>query len=166
MELIMSATLGEEWRQYFDMVFCNSKKPAFFSAKNPCYELDASSASHKGTEIKSGADLSKNSQKTYFEGNCSLILDFYKSQNGGRSPRAVYFGDQYVSDVRAASQAEGWESIAILEELTNYTQEFAEIEKNSPLPSIPCELTPTQAYWGQDHFIHDRSNPKKNYFVD
>lgn len=40
MELIMTTTLGEDWRKYFDFVFAFCRKPAFFKDKNPMFIMD------------------------------------------------------------------------------------------------------------------------------
>ena len=74
----------------------------------------------------------------------------------------MFFGDNYSGDVQAPSQNPNWDGIAILEELiTLYPQEYANIEKNSPLSPIDADLFSTDKYWS-NYFIH---NNKKNYFV-
>lgn len=40
MELIMSTTLGEDWREFFDMVIANARKSFFWSGDNPMYMMD------------------------------------------------------------------------------------------------------------------------------
>ena len=48
MELIMSTTLGADWRSSFDFVFSFCRKPHFFSAKNPFFVMDASKSDYNG----------------------------------------------------------------------------------------------------------------------
>jgi hypothetical protein len=40
MELILSTTLGEDWRSLFDLVCADGRKPRFFSERNPAYLMD------------------------------------------------------------------------------------------------------------------------------
>ena len=40
MELIMSTTLGEDWRDFFDAVFCFCRKPNFFNTDNALFKMD------------------------------------------------------------------------------------------------------------------------------
>ena len=48
MELIMSTTLGKDWRDSFDFVFSFCRKPHFFSAKNPFFVMDTSKPDYNG----------------------------------------------------------------------------------------------------------------------
>lgn len=49
----MTATLGEDWRSYFDIVCCYCRKPLFFwdVKTDPFYELDLDALNLKGRPI-------------------------------------------------------------------------------------------------------------------
>lgn len=51
--LIMSTTLGDDWRSFFDIICCYCRKPLFFWDQkiDPFYELDESKANFKGKAI-------------------------------------------------------------------------------------------------------------------
>lgn len=51
MELIMSTTLGHDWRNFFDFVFSFCRKPGFFSHENPMYIMDRSKADLNGAVV-------------------------------------------------------------------------------------------------------------------
>ena len=72
MELILTSTIGENWRQYFDAVFCFCRKPLFFNAKPAMYVYDESVGGKLyGPEVQSLEENSK--EVTYMEGNCGII---------------------------------------------------------------------------------------------
>jgi hypothetical protein len=48
MELIMSTTLGPDWRSFFNMVFADCRKPTFFKGEAIMYEADPSASNFKG----------------------------------------------------------------------------------------------------------------------
>jgi hypothetical protein len=41
-DAIMSASLGSQWQNFFDLVLLNSRKPLFWRASAPFYQLDKS----------------------------------------------------------------------------------------------------------------------------
>lgn len=50
MELIMTTTLGQDWRSFFDMVIANARKSYFWSEKDdpPMYIMDRTKVDFKG----------------------------------------------------------------------------------------------------------------------
>jgi len=40
MNVIMKATLGDDWQQLFDLNIANCRKPIFFSGDSPFYPVD------------------------------------------------------------------------------------------------------------------------------
>ena len=45
----------------------------------------------------------------------------------------AFHGDQYVSDVHWSNAQQGWDGIAVVEEMCLYQDEYKEIENNSAL---------------------------------
>jgi hypothetical protein len=39
-DLVMRATLGPTWRDAFDLILCNSRKPLFHRGESPFFEVD------------------------------------------------------------------------------------------------------------------------------
>jgi len=44
----MNVNMGKGWRKFFNVVFCNSSKPRFFSGDKPYYLLDEWMDNFKG----------------------------------------------------------------------------------------------------------------------
>lgn len=121
----MSSTLGEDWRSFFNMVYCNSGKPAFFGVKErPFYLMNQDVPSFKGKEITSGSDLIEDSSLTYLEGNAHIVTDYLKVRFNIEAPRVCFFGDQYGSDAHSASLVENWDGIVVIEELSMAHEEY------------------------------------------
>ena len=59
MEMIMSTTLGEDWRSFFHMAIANARKSYFWSEDRdpPMYIMDKSKFGLKGPIVKSGINL-------------------------------------------------------------------------------------------------------------
>lgn len=55
----MTATLGEDWRTFFDIVCCYCRKPLFFwdVKTDPFYELNLDAANLKGRPITDANQL-------------------------------------------------------------------------------------------------------------
>ena len=75
MEIVMSATLGDDWMDLFDICIANCKKPLFQRANNPFYDIDPSEEHSKGTEIKTGKQLAEclDCTKTVKEGSAEIL---------------------------------------------------------------------------------------------
>ena len=163
MELIMTATLGDDWRSSFDMVFAFCRKPLFWT--NPAakmYKMDKSDPKYHGAEV---AQLENDSSITYLEGNSKLIED-YVAQKLGKQPEFVFFGDQYTSDVTIPQTLPHWHGIAIIEEMTT-VPDYKPIEESNPLNYVlDMDLPGYTKFWGQDHFVHDPANPVRNFFIN
>jgi len=48
LDIVMKATLGDDWKQFFDICIANAKKPLFHEAENPFYELNLYAKDLKG----------------------------------------------------------------------------------------------------------------------
>ena len=93
MELIMSTTLGPDWRNFFDFVFAFCRKPHFFSTENPMYIMDKSIKDFNGTEVKSADELKPDSSITYLQGNAKLLEGHLKTKLGKDKVSIVFHGD-------------------------------------------------------------------------
>jgi hypothetical protein len=66
--LVMKATLGEDWKNFFDFCIVDARKPLFFRSNSPFYSVDTKvKATFRGTVIDSASELSKRiAQGEYF----------------------------------------------------------------------------------------------------
>ncbi|XP_066588214.1 5'-nucleotidase domain-containing protein 1 isoform X2 [Prorops nasuta] len=85
--------LGENWRDYFDIVVCFAKKPGFFINKRPFVSL-------LGLEencIVSSKDLKCG--ETYSQGNWNDLINFIKIKLAKDDPSCLYIGDNLLQDI-------------------------------------------------------------------
>lgn len=100
--------LGENWRDYFDVVVANAKKPNFFVVNRPFRELNEEIDSQTWLPVNK---LEKG--KVYLEGN----LSYLQKSKGWQGQQVLYFGDHPYSDLADVSLNHGWRTGAIIWEL-------------------------------------------------
>ena len=49
----MSVSLGEDWKDFFDLILVDNKKPLFQRSENPFFIMDESAKNFKGSVIDS-----------------------------------------------------------------------------------------------------------------
>ncbi|XP_054722920.1 5'-nucleotidase domain-containing protein 1-like isoform X1 [Uloborus diversus] len=103
--------LGEDWKNYFDIIVTFARKPGFFWKDKPfcIIEENAEVSGIKPEDMKSHLIYSQGNWKD-LQKACSLKS---KSQN----PKVLYFGDSLIEDVYAASEIAQCDTIAIVEEM-------------------------------------------------
>jgi hypothetical protein len=79
LNLTMTATLGKQWEEFFDLIICNAQKPLFTKSRRPFYELDKKSPDLKGTEIFDCEMLEHSQSKVFLEGNAILLTYFLQN---------------------------------------------------------------------------------------
>lgn len=69
--VIMTATLGDDWRSFFDVICCACRKPLFFWDQKPApfYPHDPKALNLKGRPILDQAEMTATPGETYIEGN-------------------------------------------------------------------------------------------------
>ena len=80
LELSMRTTLGEDWRNFFHMVFCAAGKPKFFTTTKPLYIMDSTQDNYKGAEITDSAQLTEDPEVIYMEGNGTIVMNYLKAK--------------------------------------------------------------------------------------
>jgi 5' nucleotidase family len=65
-DMIMTITLGEDWKSFFDILCFYCKKPIFFleSKSTPFYEIDETKCDLKGKTIHKAEELKLNGEYT------------------------------------------------------------------------------------------------------
>ncbi|KAJ3586123.1 hypothetical protein NHX12_012524 [Muraenolepis orangiensis] len=105
--------VGENWREFFDVVIVQADKPHFFNdCVKPFRRLD-SNGDLQWDKIKS---LEKG--QVYKQGN---LVDFLRL-TGWRGSKVLYFGDHLYSDLADLMLRHGWRTGAIVPELELETQ--------------------------------------------
>jgi len=102
----MTQTLGEDWRNLFDLSFVNAQKPVFFSKPNQsCYSIDPTSENQKGSILADSESLKRGD--VVIEGNFKLVEGFFASELKKENIRFAFFGDHYLTDVESSASCKG-----------------------------------------------------------
>lgn len=156
-ELLMTTTLGPNWKECFDMIFAACGKPNFFSYEK---ELKMRRISYEakdfcGDFVTSFDQLSEEQGNNLFQGGSVALLDQYlQNKLQKQVVKFAYFGDFYINDIYWSAKNENWDGFVVIEELSFREEEFAAIQKACPLPPIDMKLPKIAKDLG-DYFIHD-----------
>jgi len=105
-----------EWRSYFDIVIVSARKPAFFTDRDPFYELDQAGA-------RKGAHTEAFQRGHIYEGG-NIVA--FEAQSGTAGNGILYIGDHIYGDMLRAKKSSGWRTAMVLQELEG---ELAQIEE-------------------------------------
>lgn len=106
----MSTLVGEDWRNLFDVVIVQARKPRFFTdLSRPIRVYDEKTNGHTWDRV---SKLEKN--VIYCEGNVKILQDL----TNWRGHHVLYFGDHPYSDLADVTLEHGWRTAAIIRELT------------------------------------------------
>lgn len=103
--------LGPNWRDYFDIIICFSKKPGFFTMTRPFLQLD-------GIKETEPIDITAMQPGTvYTQGNFTELKKLIASLSKADDPKIVYVGDNLIQDVFTPNKHANVDTIAIVEEM-------------------------------------------------
>ncbi|OQV12211.1 5'-nucleotidase domain-containing protein 3 [Hypsibius exemplaris] len=101
--------VGKDWRDLFDVVVCQARKPKFFyQTTRPFRLMSESTGTHSWDRV---SQFSRG--KVYLEGN----LNSFMKLTGWHGSQVLYFGDHVYSDLADAGLKHGWRTGAIIPEL-------------------------------------------------
>lgn len=107
----MTLLAGSEWRNFFDVIIVQARKPKFFTDESrPMRIYDENSNSYlwdRVTKLEKG--------KIYYEGTVKQLQDL----TGWRGHSVLYFGDHPYSDLADVTLEHGWRTGAIISELAH-----------------------------------------------
>ncbi|CAH0561960.1 unnamed protein product [Brassicogethes aeneus] len=107
----MTFLLGSDWKDYFDVLIVQARKPRFFTdVSRPIRVFDEQSGTHiwdKVNKLEKGI--------IYYEGTVKQLQDL----TGWRGHQVLYFGDHPYSDLADVTLEHGWRTGAIITELTH-----------------------------------------------
>jgi HAD superfamily 5'-nucleotidase-like hydrolase len=99
---------SSEWRDLFDVVICNAKKPDFYKSRQPFREFDTVRRSPTTTPINT---LKKG--QVYVQGSAAAL----RRATGWSGHDVLYLGDNLYADLVEARRWHGWHTGAIIGEL-------------------------------------------------
>ncbi|XP_037952974.1 5'-nucleotidase domain-containing protein 3-like [Teleopsis dalmanni] len=107
----MTLLAGTNWRNYFDVIIVQARKPKFFTDESrPIRLYDEKTKTHVWDRV---SNLEKG--KIYYEGTVKQLQDL----RGWRGHSVLYFGDHPYSDLADVTLEHGWRTGAIINELTH-----------------------------------------------
>ncbi|KAF2884999.1 hypothetical protein ILUMI_21173 [Ignelater luminosus] len=107
----MAMLIGNDWKDYFDVIIVQARKPRFFTEKSrPIRVFDEQSGTHVWDRV-----MKLEKGKIYYEGTVKQLQDM----TGWRGHQVLYFGDHPYSDLADVTLEHGWRTGAIINELTH-----------------------------------------------
>lgn len=114
----MRHLLGKDWRDAFDVIIVEARKPGFFQkTKRPFKKILESSHSHNGSGGQhkvSWERVTEFEKGDVYYGGC--IKDLMEI-SGWKGNEVIYFGDQIYTDLTDPTFAYGWRTGAVIPEL-------------------------------------------------
>jgi HAD superfamily 5'-nucleotidase-like hydrolase len=104
-------SLGENWRNLFDIVVCYARKPGFFTGARPFIKLDGISEMDPiGVDDLEFGNI-------YSQGNWQDLYQFLAKKTGLQHPKCLYVGDNLIQDIYVPSEYTKCDTVAVIEEL-------------------------------------------------
>ncbi|XP_068966778.1 5'-nucleotidase domain-containing protein 3 isoform X2 [Bombus flavifrons] len=107
----MRFLVGDNWKDYFDVVIVQARKPKFFTEESRPLriydEVNKTQLWDRVTKLQKGV--------IYLEGTVKQLQDM----TGWRGHQVLYFGDHPYSDLADVTLEHGWRTGAIITELTH-----------------------------------------------
>lgn len=120
--------LGNNWKEYFDVIICFSKKPGFFTMNRPFLQLNGI----KETDPVNFKSMEAGS--VYTQGSFTELKKFMQLACKKKDPRVVYVGDNLIQDVFTPNKHQQVDTVAIVEEMlaegTFYNQDYEILRSN------------------------------------
>lgn len=98
---------SEDWRELFDLVIVQAKKPGFFESDRPFEAVDVVT----GQTTPHSGPLSRTA--VYQGGNARLVQDHF----GVDGNSILYVGDHAYADIHVSSRIRRWRTVLVLREL-------------------------------------------------
>lgn len=111
--MLLNYAFGTGWQDLFDLVIVDAKKPQFFTDQNPFYSIGPSDdvIAEPVTDLVRG--------NVYSQGSEACLRKFFAQVAAVESPSILYIGDSVRSDIFPPTKFDGWQTVAIVEEMAN-----------------------------------------------
>lgn len=103
--------IGENWKDYFDIIIYHARKPGFFIQSRKFVEAGDNEET-KEIEIHLRTGLHE-----YCQGNWTDLQTLLSYLSKKKNPKSVYIGDNLVQDIYAPSKNLNCDTIAMVEEM-------------------------------------------------
>jgi len=102
---------SDDWKDYFDVIICNARKPSFFMSKTRPFRQFDPELNFKSWDKVSHFEKGQ----IYYEGNLFQMLE----NTGWSQSKVLYFGDNLFNDLQQPFLHYGWRTGAIISELND-----------------------------------------------
>jgi hypothetical protein len=99
------------WRDLFDIVLVQARKPDFFLGAQPAFEIISDNGDLR--PLAPGAKLQVDSGRCYYGGNASLV----EAALGLQGQDILYVGDHIFADVHVSKRTVRWRTALVLREI-------------------------------------------------
>ena len=106
------------WRDYFDVIVVDARKPSFFTQAAPLVALDPSG------QPLSTPRVGVNRGDIYSGGNAQALEELL----GTRGDRVLYVGDHIYGDMYKAKRSSVWRTAMVIQELEDELERHARVE--------------------------------------
>lgn len=110
----------DSWRDYFEIVIVNARKPAFFKESNPFYLVDESSGDEQLMDA-----THFDSRYVYSQGNYLAFEDLIDAKGN----EILYVGDHIFGDVMRSDKDSNWRTVLVVEELEAELRKTGELRE-------------------------------------
>ena len=114
-DLLSSFALGDDWRDLFDLILVDCKKPTFFARVDQLDRRPFQRLSNEPVSVEQMFDVFP--QERLFAFGNSADLHELMTRITGREPQVIYFGDHIKSDINALKLKTNWFAAVVVEEL-------------------------------------------------
>lgn len=106
-----SWALGDNWRDYFDLVICFARKPGFFTSAKPFVQLNGieETLALQPEQLKLG--------EIYSQGNWRDLYPLLQQKTKNPDTQFLYFGDNLIQDVHAPAKYTKCDTVVVVEEM-------------------------------------------------
>lgn len=108
-----SYCLGENWKEYFDVIICNARKPYFFMEDRPFSDAENEFVN----EVQQLNEIELKPFRIYNRGNWKHLIKFMSKQVNVDKPKCVYIGDNMIQDILSPWQFKCCDTVAVSLEL-------------------------------------------------
>ena len=108
------------WRDYFEIVIVNARKPAFFKENNPFCLVDEESGD-EGPMTATHFD----SRHVFSQGNYLTFEDLIEAKGN----EILYIGDHIFGDVMRSDKDSNWRTVLVVEELESELRKTEELRE-------------------------------------
>lgn len=152
-EFILKNTVGEDFKQFFDLGIWLSKKPFFFDPdieKNgtKCYFSDTTKIPIEILDEETYKRI-KGGDYLIFEGSYKVVENYFKKELNKDKLNCVYVGDDLISDCCGPSNLERWKGIFISDSIRqgfigknpdNFMDNWKDVDEDKTHVDIKADL--------------------------